>query len=152
MMFKEILSAFGHLKVHYSTDGFEMRFFWSFIFESKPTIAAPWVIFWFRGEDSFGLWIVVSIIPRLLSNNVCKTTFKSIPTLHLSKIWTRNRQASCYRCFEDKIENFTIHKLLFTDYCSQITVHRLLFTVTIHFYCSWYCSLRIFAYLRGVVP
>ena len=39
----------------------------------------------------------------------------------------------------------TIHKLLFTNYCLQSLF-------TIHFYCSWYCSLWNFAYLRGVVP
>ena len=42
------------------------------------------------------------------NDNVCKTTFKYSKTT-FSKIWTRYGQASCYGCFEDKSENFTIH-------------------------------------------
>ena len=49
--------------------------------------------FWFRGEILLVLffWIVVSNIPRLLSNNACKTTFKYSNTTFqqdLDKIWT----------------------------------------------------------------
>ena len=125
-----MFSAFSNLKFYCFTDGSEMRFFWSFIFESKPAITAPCVIFWFKEEDSFGPILLdcsfkyskTTFQLFLLSNNVCKTTFKSIPTLLFSKIWTRYGQVSCYGCFEDKSENFTIH----------CTIHRLLFTAIVH--------------------
>ena len=143
MMSKEILSAFSHLKVHYSIDGSEMRFFWSFIFESKSTIAAPCIIFWFREEDSFGLILLDCSFKyskttfQCHNDNVCKTSFKYSKTTFkyfkttFSKIWTRYGQASCYVCFEDKSGNFTIHctihRLLFTNYYLQS-----LFTFTVH--------------------
>ena len=145
-MFKVILSTFSHLKVYCFTDGSKKRFFWSFSFQSKTTIAAPCIIFWFSGETLLVLffWTKVSNIPRLLSNAInddvyqcSKTTFKYSKST-FGKTWIRYRQASCYGCFEDKSENFTIHytvhQSLFIDYYSLIIVHS-------------HCSLLLFMVL-----
>ena len=55
-----------------------------------------------------------------------------------------------------KIFNFTIDSPRFGDKKEKFTIQSLF---TCHYslslficYCSWHCSLRIFAYLRGVVP
>ena len=79
------------------------------------------------------------------NDNVCKTTFKYSKTT-FSKIWTRYGQASCYGCFEDKSENFTIHFIVHS-HCSLISLFTLLFTVTVHFYCSWYLLFCTFIYI-----
>ena len=45
-------------------------------------------------------------------------------------------------CFGDKNEKFTIQSLFTCHYSLSLFIR----------YCSWHCSLQIFAYLRGVVP
>ena len=142
MMFKEILSAFSHLKVYCFTNGFEMRFFWSFELLVKVYYCCS-MRFWFWGEDSFGPILLDCSFKyskttfQCHNDNVCKTSFKYSKTTFkyfkttFSKIWTRYGQAFCYVCFEDKSGNFTIHctihRLLFTNYYLQS-----LFTFTVH--------------------
>ena len=95
-------------------------------------------MFWFRGEDSFGPILLDCSFKyskttfQCHNDNVCKTSFKYSKTTFqchddnvckttFSKIWTRYGQASCYGCFEDKSENFTIHCTVHR-YCSPITI------------------------------
>ena len=123
MMFKEILSAFNHLKVYCFTNGFEMRFFWSFELLVKVYYCCS-MRFWFWGEDSFGPILLDCSFKYSKTNfqchndNVCMNTFRYSKTT-FSKIWTRYGEASYYGCFENKSENFTVH----------CTVHQLLFMV-----------------------
>ena len=138
MMFKEILLAFSHLKVYCFTNGFEMRFFWSFSFWSKSTIAAP-CGFGFEEKILLVLffWIVVSNIPRLLSNAIMimfarlvsniPRLLSSISRLLLARFGQDMDKPLATDVLKTKVK-ISLFTILFTNYCSQS-----LFTFTIHF-------------------
>ena len=97
--------------------------FWSLSKKKKEDSSClPFVIF-------FMLWSWFSTLCHASSDTICSKDknfefYNSFPTFW-GKKWN----------------------LLFVCHYSL-----LLFTVTIHCYYSWHCSLRIFAYLKGVVP
>ena len=93
-------------------------------------------------------WIVVSNIPRLLSNAIMimfARLVSNIPRLLSNAIMIMFARLLSARFGQD------MDKPLATDVLKtkvKISLFIVLFT---HYY-SWYCSLQIFAYLRGVVP
>ena len=94
-------------------------------------------------KEKEGIFIMSSFALVMLSCFAmpwpCPASLDKICTNKKTKIFSSTIDSPC---FGEKKKKFTI-QLLFTYYYSLSLFIR---------YCSWYCSLRIFAYLRGVVP